>query len=305
MAQSSAFASVELLERRRLMSGNVSVTTGPGLSATIVGDEKDNAFEVTLEKGVGYRISGLSKTTINGSPAVLIRTASGLSFNVDTGYGNDRVSFNGGFATQDLQISTGSGNDTVSLQGSTHFGSVSIWTSGGNDTVSLAQISVTKDLAIWTSIGNDRVSLSGVNAGMSLGFSTGDGNDLVAVTDSHVTKNLGVVTGNGNDVLVLINTSITGNVGVSMGDGNDKLSFYGARVKRSAGICTASGDDDITLDRRVVVGGDATFNAGNGNNSVKGTSTLAVTGNVVYLGFKKPADDDHPKDDEKDGDKDD
>lgn len=282
---------LEPLEPRRLLSGNISVTTGPGLTAKIIGDNGGDAFTVTLEKGVGYRVSGVGGTKVNGIAAVDIKSASALNFTVVTGSGKDRVSFNGAFGTQNLSIYTGGGDDQVSIQGSTHFGNLVVSTSGGNDNVTLGQVTVTQNVVIWTSLGNDHVKLDNANIAMSLGISTGTGDDHVELTNSHITKSFGTCTGSGNDELKLTNTGISGNVGISMSDGDDHLSFSEVHIKRSLGVCTGNGNDSINFDHSVLIDADASVNAGNGDNHLGGTDKLAIQGNSLFLGFTN-----HPKD---------
>ncbi len=151
---------LEVLERRSLLSGNVTVTTDADLNARIVGDNKSNAIEITLDSGGGYRITGVDGTKVNGVAVVAIRTQSAMKFAIDMGNGNDRVSFNGTFATQLLSISTGNGNDIVSLSGTTHFGDIAIQTGNGKDSVSLGSIHGTGALSVDTGTGNDSITVA-------------------------------------------------------------------------------------------------------------------------------------------------
>jgi hypothetical protein len=295
-------ATVERLDPRRMLSGNVTVTTGPGFTATLVGDNGGDAFDITLEKGVGYRVSGRDKTTINGQSAVLIKSASALDFTVVTGVGKDRINFNGAFGTQNLTIYSGGGDDQISIQGTTQFGNLVISASGGNDKISLGQITVTQSVVIWTSIGNDTVDLTAANITGAVGISTSTGNDRITLTDSHISKSFCTCTGSGNDELRFIDSGVSGNVGISMSDGDDKLTFSEVHIKRSLGIITSRGNDAITLDKSVLIDGDAFVFGGSGNNALNGSDQLTVKGHSFFVGFSSSKhhddDDDHHHHDE-------
>jgi hypothetical protein len=53
------------------------------------------------------------------------------------------------------------------------------------------------------------------------------------------------------------------------------------------------------MDKSVLIDGDASFNAGNGDNKFDGADKLSVRGHSIYLGFKSKHDDhDHEHDDD-------
>ncbi len=157
----------------------------PDLNASIVGDNKSNAIEITLDSGGGYRITGVDGTKVNGVPVVAIRTQSAMKFAIDMGNGNDRVSFNGTFATQLLSISTGNGNDIVSLSGTTHFGDIAIQTGNGKDSVSFGSIHGAGALSVDTGTGNDSISVTAPSQVDGTATITGgNGKNTIAGTDS-------------------------------------------------------------------------------------------------------------------------
>jgi hypothetical protein len=158
-ADAMTHAKFERLERRRLLSGNVTVTADETLAAHLIGDNKNNEIEITVNPGIGYFVTGLHGTTVNGVHAVSIATTPALKFEVSLGNGNDRVFFEGAFGTQDLNIITGNGKDVVSLSGGTHFGDINIDTGNGDDQVILSGIHGTKNLNVSTGDGKDTLSV--------------------------------------------------------------------------------------------------------------------------------------------------
>jgi hypothetical protein len=195
--RSPRIPSIESLEFRKLLSGNVTVTADANLNAQIVGDKGNNQIVITLNSGGGYLITGLKGTKVNGSPAVSINTQSAMNITVNLGAGNDRITFDGSaasggaFATQALSVDTGKGNDIVTVSGTTHFGSVALSTGDGNDSVVLDSIHVTNDLSILTGKGNDAVAIATatqVDGNASIDAGAGK-NRLSGTTSLNVTGN--------------------------------------------------------------------------------------------------------------------
>lgn len=176
---------LERLERRRLLSGNVTVTADETMTAHLLGDNKDNQIEITANPGVGYLVTGLNGTTVNGVHAVSINTQPALKFDVSLGKGKDRVSFNGAFGTQDLNIMTGDGKDIVSLSDGTHFGDINIDTGAGDDQVILSGIHGTKNLNVSTGDGKDKVSItSAIQIDGNSVIDGGHGKNIVSGSDA-------------------------------------------------------------------------------------------------------------------------
>ena len=106
----SVRATIEPLDARMLLAGNVSVASNDG-ELVILGDGRANQILVTQPNKRTLRISGVSGTTINGKQFVkLARPAGDLSIRMTQG-GRDRVAIQGPFVVSgDLNADVGKGN---------------------------------------------------------------------------------------------------------------------------------------------------------------------------------------------------
>ena len=173
-------ARVEVLEQRRLLAGNVTVVAGENFSATITGDKKSNSIEVSLVGSDGYLIKGLSKTTINKSNELLLRTPTAANMKFLLGKGNDVVSFVGAFNTQTVSIFTGEGDDRVKISRVSHFGDLHIATERDKDSVTLDNVVVRDDLTIDTGDDKDTIALAAVQVGGDAKINGGRGKNTIS-----------------------------------------------------------------------------------------------------------------------------
>src|SRR5436305_13397572 len=92
-SQNPTPVAIDSLERRVLLSGNVTATAdGKSLLLQITGDGKPNAVLVSLyNKGDGYLLTGLKGTTINGNASGLLQTNTAYNVAMNLGARNDAV----------------------------------------------------------------------------------------------------------------------------------------------------------------------------------------------------------------------
>jgi hypothetical protein len=179
-------AMFELLEGRRLLSGNVSATyDSPTNTLNIIGDNKANQIVVHHVPG-GYQIVPVagSGTTVNGSatPVVvlilptapvtagpdsveLFTPAALAKINADMGNGADDITLDIPAVTGlslDTTIATGNGDDKVSISNWTFFGKLSIDTGNGDDEVYISggggEVTVQGNLNVNTGHGDDELT---------------------------------------------------------------------------------------------------------------------------------------------------
>ena len=187
--RSGGRAMFEVLELRRLLSGNVTaVTTGAGLEGTITltGDNKSNDITIGRNGFGDYLITGNNGTTVNGAASVTFVDGHFRNIIAKMGNGDDVLTFAGdGFNSADVEM--GNGKDTVNV-GPVLFHNFS------------------------------------ANSAGNLSIDTGNGEDSVTIDDADVEGNLDVSLGNGPDSLTFIGaTAVTGTSNLSGGHGPDDL----------------------------------------------------------------------------------
>jgi hypothetical protein len=181
-------ATLEPLETRRLLAGNVVATADPTTGGwRIAGDSNGN--EISIEWHVftsTLTLTGLSGTTVNESASPLTLAQIFLPLlQIDLGNGNDRLvvapdrfQVGGGGA---LNVFTGNGADRVDIN-SLAFSQMSIRTGNGDDQVNVGDVVGFDFMEIDTGKGADAVSFAGGQYVESFVALSG-GNGFDAVTD--------------------------------------------------------------------------------------------------------------------------
>jgi hypothetical protein len=191
--------SIETLEPRRLMAGDVSVSLesglrgGPPTIVRIQGDNASNQIRVIEQDEGVVRVQGLDGTTINGEAADLVLQSPVnriVQTSADLGNGDDMIELLAeSFISSKKFISTGNGNDVVSVVVLFDGPFVDIDTGDGDDLVVLdyshSQSGLLRNFRIDTGRGDDFVDLRFLESGSGLfgnGASivtTGAGDDTV------------------------------------------------------------------------------------------------------------------------------
>ena len=128
---------VELLEQRTLLTGNVTAAFSHG-DLVLRGDDADNVVAIVNEGG-NLVIRGSSGTTVNGSSGDFVAIV-----------GSSRIH-------DDLRVDLRGGNDTLSMQDIQIGDDARIWTGDGHDSLALAGIQIGDDLRVNTAGGDDTV----------------------------------------------------------------------------------------------------------------------------------------------------
>ncbi|MFM8291856.1 MAG: hypothetical protein ACKOC4_09175 [Planctomycetia bacterium] len=260
-ASTPAKLSLEALERRRCMAGDVSADLEDG-RLELDGDGQDNEILVQQIGAETFRVTGLNGTTVNGQASQVFASA-GIDLDIDLKGGNDLLviddSADRPLVVRTLMIDLGTGSDEAEIdnlivseadtveiklgKGSENdaddlviddavfAGSVKVTTGNGSDDVVVTDTFVAGDLTIDLSGGNDDVMLGGVN-------------DRVDVA-----RKLAILGGRGDDVATFQELH-AGEVNVAFGDGASFLEGLDVQV---AGSFTAKGGDrQNTFDLRTV-----------------------------------------------------
>jgi hypothetical protein len=171
----------ELLEGRRLLSGNVTVSfDAASNTVNITGDNKANEIFVSGSLGGGtYTIAGVNGTKVNGQTSVTrpVVGANGSNFNISLGNGDDVVRLGSispdfvPFTAASLRVDTGNGDDTVLLADVTlRTSGLRVSTGNGDDTVRVEFSDILGGQTINTGNGDDTVTFGNevnVVSGMS------------------------------------------------------------------------------------------------------------------------------------------
>jgi large repetitive protein len=192
-------SSIECLEERTLLTGNVLAAIVRGGNLLVLGDSKANQIAIQSTSSGALQISSLDGTTkINGSTNPF--TANGVTGGVYIflGQGNDVLQIGVGGSTpavspavpitttsipQNLLVVTGNGNDTVTIENTAIGGSAAILGGIGTD--------------VFT-VGSPATGIP-VSVGSNLLVEGGFGNSTIAVFDANVTGNLTLIGNGSND----------------------------------------------------------------------------------------------------------
>lgn len=268
--------SLESLERRSLLAGNVTGTVSDGL-LTITGDSAGNRIYIRQLDPIGpanpwpgarYEIAdlypaGRPVTTVNGqSSAVVEGVKNGMYLNL--GEGSDFVNIsrpgagrNAAMVPGKLAIDMSGGGDTVKLF-VVNRKEVVVRLGLDGDAVSATGevnvLNITTD-GIWANApgGDDRVQLSSLTVKQSATVNTGGRDDEVQCAGATLDGPLAIDTDGGVDNVhcTVTTTSAAATVNIKTGDQSDKI-FFGnlfaaSNLKSEVRIDTGKGDDYLEV----------------------------------------------------------
>ena len=240
--------SVELLEARVHLAGNIDVAITSAGDIRIDGDNDGNTLDVTQVDENTLRFDPRGSTTVNdGEPGVP------LTLDFET-LRDLRISLRGGddLITVALQsptlrnarVNTGNQNDFVSLEGMNFTGSVNVrlgsgdvdtdrWPSGADQEVILGfDIDVEKNVALRGSRTNDKLSMDGRSGPLR----------------NRVGGRLNMVGSGGADVVEIEDVEVIGNTSANLGSGDDTLRMQRAITRSRITFNGGSGTDAFADD---------------------------------------------------------
>lgn len=259
---------LETLERRQVLTGNVTATISGG-SLFVTGDDAANSVEL-VQSGSNLVLRGLISTTVNGATSeFVVRTGASRvqeSLYVFMNGGNDTFSMGDGVSVRrDAFVYLGEGDDSFAMQGATAHRTLSVDMGNGNDSISLLHSVVSRDVSIFGGLGDKTVSIS----------------------DSYLGRGLTVVTSSGNDAVLIDASDIHGVTTLATGVGNDDVLIGDSQFHKTTVVDTSVGDDVVRMnpgssfsDPAVVLLGDGNDNllADGGNDFNDVTYFVGMTG---------------------------
>jgi hypothetical protein len=247
--RSSRRLSLESLEGRQMMAGNVLVSVTGG-DLVITGDTQSNFITIVPVMEQGEPVPGRFFIAPQNSTRINNQTTGQFVQGV----------------TDDLIISMDSGNDRVILGNSTEFDNfvvpddLTINMGAGNDAVLINRISVTDDLTVNTAAGADGIfvqadvgQLGNVDSGNNdLNIDSGSGNDFVQIDITDVRGKLTVSTGLaatdlGADDVEMTFVDVDGDAEIRTGGGNDVVNLFNLVSGDDMTLDTGAGRDTANL----------------------------------------------------------
>jgi hypothetical protein len=279
--------SVEVLEDRTLLSGNVVALLNPfgNGQLTITGDNGNNAYAIHL-------------ATILGNPALAV---TGSSFANPIAPGNVTAvnSVAGGTvffplaSIGSIQITQGNGTNTILIGNGGPIsltGNISIVVGSGVDTVAFSNVSTSAGVISFTGTGgsSDNISMSNVVAG-AVTITTGNGNATVSQTNVTLGTDT-ITTGAGNDTINITSSMFhppprlyaIGILSVNSGAGNDTINITGIDVGPST-IAAGTGNNNVKFDNSLIQ--QATITVGAETSGAVGSNTVDVSNDTVTGAF--------------------
>lgn len=286
--------SIERLEDRMLLAGNVTVAINGAGDLIVQGDGDDNVVKIEIHSdgfveatpfdGTTVDDSGLAGSLVTGDVTANMRGGDDQLYivgpelspgggwtqipvndvNISSGSGND-LAFVGGIdagvsITGDVKINSGSGNDYAAVNHSAIEGSVLISGSGGNDFAGL-----------WTSVANE------------FEFRGGAGDDTAMITESGTFEQMELILGGGDNSVTMENSAAAG-LRISSNSGNDTVDMDLFNAKYSdVTILTGGKNDSIDIDT-LSDGGELQVRTAGGDDSVRFTDAEFETSSVSTAG---------------------
>ena len=247
--------SVERLENRRLLAGNVRVWVTDAGDLRVVGDRTANEIVISDHDSAGsYVVTGGRGTTVNGEQRLVVDGVERRVW-VNLRAGDDRVALDGVRLTDSLRVATGRGDDQVLVYQST-VEHVQIRTSGGDDGVFHDQLEA-GHVRVRTSGGDDRL-LAFSGSVDTAEYRTGGGRDQFYLSAMTVGSEASAELGGGDDKAYVI--QFTDELAVSGGAGADNANQGAPILEESVELATveldywtvdfsvANGTVDLTLE---------------------------------------------------------
>ncbi|QDU30868.1 hypothetical protein ETAA8_60170 [Anatilimnocola aggregata] len=213
------FLTVESLEERTVLAGNIAATVSNGY-LNLTGDSADNRIEIMRSDSNDVTIRSLDGTTrINGQdgPITLSNVSKGIIAN--TGDGDDELDITGSSTTVfrvlgDVRLNTGNGDDIIRFTNFSMAGSLTVTMGAGED-----QFYGDRDPNLNLVVNGLRVS--GVTT-----IDTGADADLVSIQGSYFNNRFLVNTNLGNDTLDIRTTRFNSLASLNGSSGTDRLNRY-------------------------------------------------------------------------------
>ncbi len=226
---------VECLEVRTLLAGNVLAVVDSGGDLMLTGDAQSNSVDVVVING-DLVVRGRDSTTVNGVNTPFVASAASTTL------------------TDDLFVQLGRGNDVLFLEGITIAGRASVTSRGGNDSIGFDDTTIGTDLSIRTSRGDDVINLDGVTINRDLMIRSGRNSDTIRIANTNIADDVSIITGRHNDAVVLDTVTVGDDVWVNTGHGDDDFVAMNSSIGDRLRARTRAGNDFVMIDGTTVGG---------------------------------------------------
>ena len=264
--------SVEQLESRMLLAGNVTASLSTTGDLWIEGSSDDDWLELK-RIGIGqWEAIPANNTTLNGSLGPQI-------FRV----------------RRDINVNLHEGNDSVGIKGQgvkklADINSITIKAGSGIDLVVVENLALRSDLKMMGEADDDQLYLQNVAVPRSLVVEGNTGQDNVVLTNAAVSGDVSVNTGEQDDRITLNDGNYKQNVTLVGGPGNDNAYIFGSKINKNIQIDLGSTDEeehDLLDIRRLSAGNDLQVFVGAGSDYLT-IINAAIGRNVRVVGDKGP-----------------
>jgi hypothetical protein len=259
--------SVEMLESRTLLAGNVTASVAGG-SLVIDGDDLGNGFQITQNADGTHTVTGLdfagSPTTVNGMAA---ETFAGVTrdFKIKTKRGHDFIFLRGDpiplMVPRHVGITSAQDDDNILIQDTTVNGKTGIRSGTENDIIQFVRSTLKDAVKVRAHGGDDLLGM------FSSTFERKVSADMSAGVDEVLL---------GRDAPELDGSTFRDEAKFSLGTENDHLETNESMFDADVAFLGLSGDDDFDIF-------DSVFAAKVGINGGKDTDTLTDVGNTYAV----------------------
>ncbi|MEM7313526.1 MAG: hypothetical protein AAF497_10285 [Planctomycetota bacterium] len=285
--------SVEPLENRLMLAGNVVVKVLGNGNISITGDNSANQISIESSDSGDLLITGLSGTQITYDRVAADSQTISIGGDGETNRdliirmrnGNDEVSIENLDVRSTLNVNMSSGNDTLDLD-QVNVGSVRYTGGSGGDTVTTSFLDVRGDTNINLGSASGatpdfaHISLSTLNGKTTLRGSGGE--TRINVVSSDLNKETTIATGSGDDRVEFLDSTTRG-VKVQTSSGNDSVLAGLTTFNGKFENILSSGDDTVSFTGPTSANS-AVFNGGGrGNDRVEFASIFLSTSGSVTM----------------------
>ena len=254
----------EMLEQRRLLSGNVTASLGTTGVLTITGDSANNNIDVNGNDNPGFiRVKNNGATSVNGVAFIDFPASSVAKISMNLNGGNDLAWIHDISGTIPNSISITDTASGTALPGFGSFGGFNNRYFLSNLNLPTASATVTTgSLADFVIFGLDQNSQNAGNTLGAVSMNVGGGNDLASNYNSSV-GSLSILTGDGNDGSG-VHTNTLGSFQYDGGKGNDGLFMSNDTISGSFSAEMGDGSDSVQAQNVVALSG-GTIDGGSGS----------------------------------------
>ncbi|MBL4886256.1 MAG: peptidylprolyl isomerase [Planctomycetaceae bacterium] len=271
--------SIETLESRNLLSGNVMIELSGG-NLKVVGDQADNNVLIISENG-DLIARGIDGTTINGSDADFVLLTGSTTIERDLFAtmrgGSDTLTFSGMTVNRNVLAFGGSGNDKMGFNDVAVGGHLRIYSQSGDDGIWLNDVSVDRSITVNSGIGNDTVFIDNTQAAKSIVVIAPWGNNNLRLDHLDIGDDLVIITGQKDDNIELSNSVINDDLLIITGHGSDAVRLSSVHVIDDATLILNGGNDQAIIGDGTAIDDDLLILAGAGSDSVEVENSVMVS----------------------------